>query len=334
MRDDPPPQDTEYPLHDEHCLITRTDARGRIIYANPAFLEVSGYARQDLIGKGHDTMRHPDMPLAAYDDLWRTIQRGQSWTGVIKNRRKHGGHYWSLASITPVVERGVTVCYACVRVKPTRAQIDAADSAYRRLRSGLPRGLRLNAGRIRPAGLAGRLHDWQAAGIRARMLAWAALASALFLAAGGYALHGAAGEMSAAELAVAAGLLAGGVLVIFASGWVYARSLSRLLATATEFTRQIAAGNLGASLAPDRPDPPDDETGALRFSLEATRRNLVSLARDAHAGLADLAADGRKPTDTGDLRHAIEVFRIRPARPLPTRQPMQPATGAGFRQPQ
>lgn len=325
MRDHPPVHDQEYTLHDEQCLITRTDARGRIIYANPAFLEVSGYTRAELIGHGHDTMRHADMPLAAYDDLWRTIQRGQSWTGVIKNRRKHGGHYWSLASITPVMERGVTVCYACVRVKPTRAQIDAADSAYRRLRSGITGGLRLSAGRIRPAGLLARLRDWRGTGIRTRMLAWAGLSSALFLAAGGFALHGMAASLSTEELAVAAAVLAGGVSVIFASGWAYARSLSGLLATATDFTRQIAAGNLGTPLAPGNPD---DEIGALRFSLEATRRNLVGLARDVHIGIADApdaatdssVATAAPPAGAEDLRHAIEVFRIARARPLPTRQ--------------
>lgn len=315
MRDHPQVPDQEYTLHDEQCLITRTDARGRIIYANPAFLEVSGYTREDLLGNGHDTMRHPDMPLAAYDDLWRTIQQGQSWTGVIKNRRKHGGHYWSLASITPVVERGVTVCYACVRVKPTRAQIVDADRAYRRLRTGITHGLRLSAGRIRPAGLSARLRDWRSAGIRARMLAWAGLASALFLAAGGIALRGMAAEMNAGELAVAVAALAAGVFVIFASGWAYARSLSRLLATATEFTRQIAAGNLGTPLAPGNPV---DEIGALRFSLEATRRNLVGLARDVHSGIADTAANNSAPSSgSSDLRHAIEVFRIRRGAPRP-----------------
>ncbi|MBO1014298.1 methyl-accepting chemotaxis protein [Achromobacter sp. SD115] len=321
MRDHPQVHDQEYTLHDEQCLITRTDARGRIIYANPAFLEVSGYTQADLMGKGHDTMRHPDMPLAAYDDLWRTIQRGKSWTGVIKNRRKHGGHYWSLASITPVMERGVTVCYACVRVKPTRAQIETADSAYRRLRTGITGGLRLSAGRILPGGLLARLRDWRAAGVRTRMLTWAGLSSALFLAAGGFALHGMAANLDGEQLALAAAVLAGGSSLIFASGWAYARTLSGLLATATDFTRQIAAGNLGTPLAPGNPD---DETGALRFSLEATRRNLVGLARDVHSGIADApetaAERGVQPAGTEDLRHAIEVFRLARTQPLPARQ--------------
>ena len=109
--------------------------------------------------------------------------------------------------------------------------------------------------------------------------------------------------------------LAAGVFVIFASGWAYARSLSRLLATATEFTRQIAAGNLGTPLAPGNPV---DEIGALRFSLEATRRNLVGLARDVHCGIADTAANNSAlSSGSSDLRHAIEVFRIRRGAPRP-----------------
>lgn len=139
MRNNQPVYDKEYTLHDEQYLISRTDARGRIIYANPAFVEVSGFAREELVGAAHNIVRHPDMPEAAFEDLWRTIQRGESWTGVVKNRRKDGGYYWVLANVTPIIERGETVCYASVRVKPTRAQIEAADAAYRSLRDGSAR---------------------------------------------------------------------------------------------------------------------------------------------------------------------------------------------------
>ena len=99
MRNNQPVYDKEYTLHDEQYLISRTDARGRIIYANPAFVEVSGFSREELVGAAHNIVRHPDMPQAAFEDLWRTIQRGESWTGVVKNRRKDGGYYLSLIHI-------------------------------------------------------------------------------------------------------------------------------------------------------------------------------------------------------------------------------------------
>ena len=85
MRNNQPVYDKEYTLHDEQYLISRTDSRGRIIYANPAFVEVSGFSRDELVGAAHNIVRHPDMPEEAFEDLWRTIQRGESWTGVVKN---------------------------------------------------------------------------------------------------------------------------------------------------------------------------------------------------------------------------------------------------------
>ena len=84
MRNNQPVYDQEYTLHDEQYLISRTDARGRIIYANPAFVEVSGFSREELVGSAHNIVRHPDMPEEAFADLWRTIQRGDSWTGVVR----------------------------------------------------------------------------------------------------------------------------------------------------------------------------------------------------------------------------------------------------------
>ncbi|MBB1592803.1 PAS domain-containing methyl-accepting chemotaxis protein [Achromobacter sp. UMC46] len=285
MRNNQPVYDKEYTLHDEQYLISRTDARGRIIYANPAFVEVSGFSREELVGAAHNIVRHPDMPEAAFEDLWRTIQRGESWTGVVKNRRKDGGYYWVLANVTPIIERGETVCYASVRVKPTSAQIDAAATLYAGLRDGTARSVRLVRGqpqRTGAAGLLARLKLWHLTGVRSRMLAWAMLASTLFLGAAGVALYGMFDRLRPEELAIAAALLAAGVVVIFASGWGFARSISGLLATATDFTRQIAAGNLSTPLPPASLR---DEIGALKFSLEVMRKSLVSITRDVHDGI-------------------------------------------------
>ncbi len=285
MRNNQPVHDKEYTLRDEQYLISRTDSRGRIIYANPAFVEVSGFSREELVGAAHNIVRHPDMPPAAFEDLWRTIQRGQSWTGVVKNRRKDGGFYWVLANVTPIMERGETVCYASVRVKATRAQIQAAETAYAQLRDGTARSIRLSGGQVKPTGLRGvlaRLKFWRLTGVRSRMLAWAVLASALFLGAAGAALYGLHERMGPEALAGAAALAAGGVVLIFASGWGFARSITGLLVAATDFTRQIAAGNLSTPLPAGAAH---DEIGALKFSLEVMRKSLVSITRDVHAGI-------------------------------------------------
>ncbi|MDH2051825.1 methyl-accepting chemotaxis protein [Achromobacter marplatensis] len=313
MRNNQPVYDKEYTLHDEQYLISRTDARGRIIYANPAFVEVSGFSREELLGAAHNIVRHPDMPEAAFEDLWRTIQRGASWTGVVKNRRKDGGYYWVLANVTPIIERGETVCYASVRVKPTQAQIDAADKLYRRLRDGTARGVRLVRGQARPTGIAGILARgklWRLTGVRSRMLAWAMLASTLFLVAAGVALYGMFDRMQPEELAIAAAVLAAGVILIFASGWGFARSISGLLATATDFTRQIAAGNLSTPLPSASLR---DEIGALKFSLEVMRKSLVSITRDVHDGIesalhsASEIADGNEDLSAHTQRQAASL---------------------------
>ncbi|WP_313692852.1 methyl-accepting chemotaxis protein [Achromobacter mucicolens] len=285
MRNNQPVNDTEYVLRDEQYLISRTDSRGRIIYANPAFVHASGFSREELVGAPHNIVRHPDMPPAAFEDLWGTIQRGESWTGMVKNRRKDGGFYWVLANVTPIVERGTTVCYASVRVKPTRQQIETAEAVYASLRLGTARGTRLCGGQVKPAGVRGvlaRLKRWRLTGVRSRLLAWAVLSASLFIGAAGAAIYGMHDRLSSSALAAAVALTAGGVALIFASGWGFARAIAGLLGAATDFTRQIAAGNLSTPLPGALTG---DEIGELKFSLEVMRKSLVSITRDVHGGI-------------------------------------------------
>jgi aerotaxis receptor len=285
MRNNQPVNDTEYVLRDEQYLISRTDSRGRIIYANPAFVHASGFSRDELVGAPHNIVRHPDMPPAAFEDLWGTIQRGESWTGMVKNRRKDGGFYWVLANVTPIVERGTTVCYASVRVKPTRQQIETAEAVYASLRLGTARGIRLCGGQVKPAGVRGvlaRLKLWRLTGVRSRLLAWAVLSASLFIGAAGAAIYGMHDRLSSSALAAAVALTAGGVALIFASCWGFARSIAGLLGAATDFTRQIAAGNLSTPLPGALTG---DEIGELKFSLEVMRKSLVSITRDVHGGI-------------------------------------------------
>ena len=84
------------------------DTKGRITYVNPTFIEVSGFSDEELIGKAHNIVRHPDMPPAAFADLWQTLQAGEPWTGLVKNRRKNGDFYWVVANVVPIKEEGAT----------------------------------------------------------------------------------------------------------------------------------------------------------------------------------------------------------------------------------
>lgn len=118
-------------------LISKTDTKGITTYANDAFVAISGYSREELVGKSHNIVRHPDMPPQAFKWLWDTLKEERPWRGVVKNRCKNGDHYWVRAIVAPVVENGSITGYVSVRRAPTRAQVAEAESLYRELnRSG------------------------------------------------------------------------------------------------------------------------------------------------------------------------------------------------------
>jgi PAS domain S-box-containing protein len=106
MRKNLPITQREYALPDGMTIVSRTDLKGRITYVNPDFLTASGFDEEELIGQPHNLVRHPDMPEQAFADLWTTLQAGRPWTGLVKNRRKNGDHYWVLANATPLLENG------------------------------------------------------------------------------------------------------------------------------------------------------------------------------------------------------------------------------------
>ena len=128
MRDNQPVTQNEFVIGEHQYLISRTDLKGRITYANPAFVEVSGYSREELLGSPHNIVRHPDMPPEAFGDLWETVKRGDTWTGLVKNRRKNGDFYWVLATVTPTMDNGAVVGYTSVRVRPAAGATAQAEA--------------------------------------------------------------------------------------------------------------------------------------------------------------------------------------------------------------
>jgi aerotaxis receptor len=123
-------------LPDNVFIFSQTDLTGKIVEANGAFAEISGYSVDEMLGKPHNLVRHPDMPKEAFADLWKSLKAGRPWQGVVKNRRKDGGYYWVIANASPVRENGRIVGYQSLRHKPSREQIHAAEGAYRRIREG------------------------------------------------------------------------------------------------------------------------------------------------------------------------------------------------------
>ncbi|WP_435628354.1 methyl-accepting chemotaxis protein [Candidatus Ferrigenium straubiae] len=127
----------EVPFPAEAVLVSKTDTKGIITYANDAFVVISGYAREELVGTSHNIVRHPDMPPSAFQWLWDTLKAERPWRGTVKNRCKNGDHYWVRATVAPIIEGGKITGYVSVRKAPTREQIAEAEALYKELnRSG------------------------------------------------------------------------------------------------------------------------------------------------------------------------------------------------------
>lgn len=117
-------------------LISTTDLNSHITYCNDAFVALSGFTREELIGQPHNLVRHPDMPPPVFAHMWETIKQGKPWMGVVKNRSKNGDFYWVSAYVTAVYENGKIAGYESVRSLPTRDQVRRAEALYARLRAG------------------------------------------------------------------------------------------------------------------------------------------------------------------------------------------------------
>jgi len=157
MRTNLPVTNREIPISDRQNIVSRTDLKGKITYINKDFIEVSGFSEQELIGQSHNIVRHPDMPEAAFADLWRDLKAGRPWVGLVKNRCKNGDHYWVEAHVSPVWENGEIAGYLSVRRQASQAAIDAATQAYRAFSEGKAAGRVILHGRVRAGGPLARL---------------------------------------------------------------------------------------------------------------------------------------------------------------------------------
>ena len=145
MRSNLPVTNVEYILKDTETIVSKTDLRGNITYANQDFVNISGFSEEELIGAPQNIVRHPDMPVEAFADFWHTIKRGKAWTGLVKNRCKNGDHYWVEANAAPIIKNQQVVGYTSIRTKPSREQVQAAENAYRAIKAG-NKGLKIEEG--------------------------------------------------------------------------------------------------------------------------------------------------------------------------------------------
>ncbi|MEE4246565.1 MAG: PAS domain-containing methyl-accepting chemotaxis protein [Kangiellaceae bacterium] len=136
MKKNLPVTQREKNYSEQQRIVSTTDLKGITTYANFNFLDIAGFDERDVIGKSHNVVRHPDMPPAAFKDMWDTIKLGKPWMGIVKNRCKNGDHYWVDAYVTPIFENDQVAGYQSVRLKPDRTHVDRASALYQSIWSG------------------------------------------------------------------------------------------------------------------------------------------------------------------------------------------------------
>ena len=167
MKINHPVTDREVVMKEDTILVTRTDLKGRIIYANDTFVEISGFTKEELIGSNHNIVRHPDMPPEAFEDLWATINKGLPWRNLVKNRTKTGDYYWVEAHVCGFFENGQLTSYVSCRYAPSREQIRNAEALYEQVRS--------KKATLRPVSLVNKINPLKRLGFAGKLITLAGL---------------------------------------------------------------------------------------------------------------------------------------------------------------
>ena len=144
MKKNLPVTGRERPFASSANILSTTDLKGAITYVNDDFVDISGFERDELLGRNHNVIRHPDMPPEAFRELWACLKAGRPWMGMVKNRCKNGDHYWVSAYVMPIRRDGRVAEYQSVRTRPHRDLVARAESVYGRIMAGhTPLALRL-----------------------------------------------------------------------------------------------------------------------------------------------------------------------------------------------
>ncbi|WP_127807151.1 PAS domain-containing methyl-accepting chemotaxis protein [Hydrogenophaga sp. NH-16] len=271
MRSNLPVTQNEFVIPDGVTLVSTTDLQSHITYCNPAFIAVSGYEKEELIGQPHNLVRHPDMPQEAFRDMWDTLKSGSPWSALVKNRRKNGDYYWVVANATPIMENGQAVGYMSVRTKPTPVQVQEAEALYARMRSERDSGnftMGLHRGLVARTGFMGRLQSMAQMTIGRTI---GAVCVGLSLA--GLVIGEVGSRLSdAAHMAMAAPLI--GVALL--ATWMLRRSMVTPLRQSILFANTMAAGDLSARFETTS----RGEFGELAKALNQLNVNLQAVVSD------------------------------------------------------
>ena len=273
MKTNLPVTQVELPFPKGRYIVSRTDLKGIITYVNDTFVEVSGFSREELIGKNHNIVRHPDMLPGAFAWLWDTLKEGRPWRGMVKNRCKSGDYYWVDALVVPVLKNNETIGYMSVRTEPSRQQIRDAEALYEKLKNG--------SAKIPTPGL------WMRLSIKTKMsglVLWLIIAQLL-----GAAIHLAGPSMGLSPAAIETSLLflvisgiVSGLGLHFIQGGMM-RSIAQII------TRQehIAQGDLTDTIPLHR----IDELGRLNDSLLTMQTHMKAMMAEIAEAANMVGAD-------------------------------------------
>jgi len=265
MRVNQPVSQREYSLPEGTTLLSTTDTQSHIRYANAAFISVSGFDRDEIMGQPHNLVRHPDMPPEAFADMWATLKAGESWTALVKNRRKDGDHYWVRANAAPMVRNRRVVGYLSVRTKPGADEVRGAEELYRKFRTGQAKGLAFHKGLIVRTGLLAWT-SW----LQRMSVAWR-IRSALALL---WLMHAALVLFLGAE--GTATLLGAHALLALTAGWWLESQIAAPLRLVREQALKVAAGNSDPAPGLNRVD----DIGMILRAVNQSGLNLRSLVSD------------------------------------------------------
>ncbi|MFA6972569.1 MAG: PAS domain-containing methyl-accepting chemotaxis protein [Gallionella sp.] len=263
----------EYPFPQGKTVISYTNLKGQISHANETFIELSGFTKEELIGQPHNLVRHPDMPAEAYRDLWDTLKKGHPWSGVVKNRRKDGDHYWVRAYVSLLADGSG---YVSVRVAASRQEISAAEQLYARMRND--DSISLDEGQPVSSNVFAMFM---------RRIVNIRIATRLWLMAGsgclGLILTVGAGRYGASATALMALATLGSLALLIQAGMVIGK-LKQGLLESRRAAESIAAGDLTRLL----PAASKDELGDLNAALSVMRNNLHELIAHVRDGITEL----------------------------------------------
>ena len=273
MKTNLPVTQVEVPFPGKSYLVSKTDTKGVITHANDAFVAISGFSRQELIGSSHNIVRHPDMPPEAFADLWQTLKSGLPWRGLVKNRCKNGDYYWVDAFVVPVRKNGTTLGYMSVRTAPGRERVQQAEALYGAIRERRAKFPGITAGALARLSLSARI--WLAMGGMVALMA--AMTAAM--------LTGLAGSYG---MGVALGFLGASLLIALLTGRHFSRAVGGPLAHAAKIFDQIAEGNL----THDIDISGRDQIGLLLCRLGTMQAHLKAMIDDISAASKSIESRG------------------------------------------